>query len=547
MKIHSTWKHLFSTILIIFTIVQLIPWGGVSAQNPEFPQRNAWVKVTPSVVWCGDASQKVTIEVHIVGRYDVAKVWVTNLGGSGEDGRAELFDDGTNGDQVAGDRVFTRGDAILHCLSSELGKYGWDTWWGFLRVQLTNGSTQENNYGITAGLVDQKYKNTFTVQDFGNGLSATAYAFFIVDDQHEVMDNYPLANVRCGTANYQAYQKLYSVLPDDFDIALVTPGMQIHRPDDLAENVPYNVLVSNAVQNIGLPIMDNTARFGSAGRLKSTIYESFGDIQIFTHEIGHTWGASIGKALELIDPTDLQGGHWNDLADMQGQMGAYYFDDTGAVGHFAYNGDETWHLISNMVKEPYSPLELYMIGFIPPEEVPPIHILKNPNTSDLEHITASSYKTITIQDIMDAEGGARIPSSADSQKEFNLAYIVTQDTPYNDAAYAFFSMAAFNLMAKEKPVSQYDFFRPFYWVTGGRGTLNVRLPVDVAEPASLPGMPTPTPSATQTSMATETTIPVTPTETSSKGPGCATAPVALIIAAVGLSLQRKKRQFGQAG
>src|SRR4030042_991138 len=41
----------------------------------EFPQKNAWTRITPSIVWCGDESSTVTVEVHIVGRDDVRKAW----------------------------------------------------------------------------------------------------------------------------------------------------------------------------------------------------------------------------------------------------------------------------------------------------------------------------------------------------------------------------------------------------------------------------------------------------------------------------------------
>ncbi len=37
-------------------------------------------------------------------------------------------------------------------------------------------------------------------------------------------------------------------------------------------------------------------------------------------------------------------------------------------------------------------------------------------------------------DIVRAEGGVRTPTPADSQKRFNVAYIVTQDGPFNDVA-----------------------------------------------------------------------------------------------------------------
>jgi hypothetical protein len=511
----------------------LLLLGAVSthpaAAYDEFPQRNAWTRATPSVVWCGDPTSTTTLEVHIVGRNDVARVWITGLWLPGvmpqeEDGRAELFDDGTHGDSIAGDNVFTLADVLLPCSPDYLAEQGGiGNWWGFLRVELRNGTRLGNDYGMQIGMVHPDYKDFFAVQDFGNGLSATAYAFFIEDSDHEVLDGYPVATLTCGQSNFNAYRKLYSVLPDAFDIALVMPGMQIFRSDNFGENVPYNVLVSNHVEHIGMPIMDNTARFGSAGRLKSTIYHSFGDIDIFDHEIGHTWGMSIGQSLGLIHETyAVAQGHWSEYADIQGQMGAYYFDPGGAIGHFAYNGDETWHLIANTEVEPYSPLELYVMGLIPAEEVPPIHILTAPNLSDPMHITAASYRTVTIEQMMQAEGGPRNPPYIDSQKEFTLAFIVTQDRPFDDAAYAYFSLMSHELMRQEGPRPHHH-NAPFYWATGGRATLTSRLPLDLPDPFAQPPAatetptatftpvrPTPTPAATATTAPTEESEPASP-------------------------------------
>jgi hypothetical protein len=205
---------------------------------------------------------------------------------------------------------------------------------------------------------------------------------------------------------------------------------------------------------------------------------------------------NLGVGLGLIE---MRGGypslHWNSLSDIAGQMSAYYFDAAGAIGHFAYNGDGTWRLISNMEEEPFSPLDLYAMGLIPPDQVPPIHILQAPNLTNLERITAASYRTVTIDQIISAEGGVRIPSAADSQKDFNLAFIVTQDTAYTDAAYAFFSLMAYGLMNQDPP-DRHTNVGSFYWATGGRATLNTRLPVDVPDPAVLPDSALPTPTAT---------------------------------------------------
>jgi len=475
-----------------------------AAQPDDFPQSNAWYRATPSVVWCDDPDSTTTLEVHIVGRTDVGRVWITDLGTDEEEGRAELFDDATHGDAAAGDNVFTLSEVVLPCNPlSEVLSPGYDNWWGMLRVMLKDGTQLGNNYGMAAGMVDPKYKNAFEVQDFGDGLSATAYAFFIQDTDHEVINSYPVSDVYCGKSNFEGYKKFYSVMPDAFDFAVLMPGMQIFRPAGLGENVPYHVTVSNTVENIGASLFDNTAAFGSAGRLRSAIYNSFGSIDVLDHEIGHSWMAGVGQNLGLMHETNptIEKGHWNEMTDIQGQMGSYFFDGSGAVGHFAYNGDETWRLVSNFTVEPYSPLELYLMGLIPPEEVPDIHILYNPDLTDPEHITAESYKTVTIEQVMASAGGERVPSYIDSQKEFNIALIITQDLPYNDAAYAFFSLLAHRISSVEGP-TRYSSYAPFYWAAGGRGTINARLPLSLAAPDYIPGDPTPTAAPTATNEAT---------------------------------------------
>jgi hypothetical protein len=435
----------------------------------------------------------VTIEVHIVGRTDVVEVEVTNSTAE----NITLYDDGTNGDAIAGDNVFTNSSVLLDCSPDRLlRKGGTERWWGGLRVRLDDGTQTGHDYGITAGLVHPDFKDVFEIVDFGNGLSATAYAFFIEDSQNEVFDDYPVAELYCGRGNYNAFLKFYSVMPDDFDFTLLMPGMQMLKPNGFGENTPYDVLVTNAVQNIGIDILDNSAFFGSDGRLKSMIYHSFGSLSIFDHEIGHSWGPAIGYSLGLLEHPGNQS-HWNRMTDIGGQMGYFFVDPGGEAGKFAYNGDDTWHLVSNREIPPYSPLELYVMGLIPPEEVPPIHILESPDLSDPERITAASYQTITIEQIMAAEGGPRIPSSDEAQKDFTLAFIVTQDVPYNDAAYAFFSLLSYDLMSLDPP-HEYGNLAPFHWATGGRATLDTRLPVDVPDPTGPNPLPAPTAAPTGT-------------------------------------------------
>ncbi|MBI4730929.1 MAG: hypothetical protein HY781_02155 [Chloroflexi bacterium] len=527
----------FALTLIVLGLLPALP----AAADDEFPQENAWSRATPSIVWCDDPESTTTLEVHIVGRNDVARVWITGLVWSDDEGRVELYDDGTHGDPAAGDDVFTLGGVVLPCNPDFVeGQGGYDRWMGMLRVELDNGTQTGNNYGISAGVVHTDYKGVFSVQDFGSGLSATAYAFFIQDSSYEVMDGYPIASVTCGKSNFMAYRKLYSVLPDAFDFAMVMPGLQIFRPADLAENVPYDVLVSNSVEHIGMDIMDNTAEFGSAGRLKSAIYHSFGELSIFDHEVAHTWGAAIGQSLGLINEDwDVNQGHWSEMTDIEGQLGAYYFDPSGAIGHFAYNGDDTWRLIPNYEVEPYSPLELYIMGLIPPEEVPPVHILNAPNTTDQSSI-AASYQTVTIDQIIQAEGGPRSPTYAESQKDFTLAFIVTQDLPYNDAAYAYFSLLARSLETTDPPDGCCS--APFFWATGGRATLTSLLPLDMPDPLAQPELPAPSETPFTQVETEESPVIISPTEESeAASPFCfSSALMGLLVVPVLWVVLRKK-------
>lgn len=547
---------------ILLMVGMLHPFTPVQAQEefPEFPKQNYLAHVTPSVFFCGD-TDGMTMEVRIVGRTDVARVSVRP--------GTPLYDDGTNGDLKAGDNVFTNAGMRPVCPADHIKSRGYAFWDYTLEFELKNGARYSSFYIIRIGLVDPKYRGVFEVKDFGNGLSATAYAFFIEDPKKEVFSGYPVSDIYCGLPNINAYRKLYSVLPDAFDIAMLTPGMQMYNRG-LLENIPYAVTVANDVRNIGMKIQNDTAKFGSAGRLRTVIYNSFGGLDVVDHELGHVWGVQIGSKLNLVqtDRIDaLDAYHWNVNSDVGGQMQLFY-TETGGFGKFRPNNDgTTWRFIKNTqseMNEPYSPLELYVMGLIGPEEVPPMHIFTSPpDMADPGRVKFESYTTITMEDIIMAEGGERIPSAADSPKNFTLAYIVAQDIPFDDAAYALHSLMAYHLITKDPPekytssrqASPFRFFMPFYWATGGRATLETRLPVDVPDPAVLPDMPAAEEAATETpepapepALPAATDIPpAQPTSAPEEKPaaenpsGCSLLPVGLVFLPGLLSGRRRKK------
>lgn len=194
--------------------------------------------------------------------------------------------------------------------------------------------------------------------------------------------------------------------------------------------------VRNDVQGINQPVFDNTAQFGSSGKLQGVI--DLGNItalaaaphgqkldQLLTimgHELNHRFGAFV----RYRDPdgslnTGLlgeSGAHWSYLLDSQGSL---------MYGNgWKNNGDGTF--TSTSKQSAFSSLDLYLMGMISKEQVPPMMLVDNPviDKTQLPHLgdtITGTARTVTIDDIISAEG-PRIPDAASSQKQFNIGFVL---------------------------------------------------------------------------------------------------------------------------
>ncbi|NHZ86184.1 MAG: T9SS type A sorting domain-containing protein [Planctomycetia bacterium] len=441
-----------------------------------FSQVLQYYTVDPNVVYHGDEDTKLNIEVYTTGQ-DIARVYLF------DPFEADLYDDGTHGDRIAGDGIYTISE--LEHKTGDRGtyfggrQYIYNTTGFDVKVEKSDGSEETEYIRFAWVAADQQFETT----KLADNIYATQYALFIVDEGGESFDitDWPLGNIRCGKENFEVTKKLYSVLPDIFDFIIIMPAHQIFKPDTYTENVPYFVRAKNEVQNIGIDIFDNTANFGSAGKLMGTIFHSWGYGAILDHEIGHAWCADIGESLGLCKVEDAYGwisNHWNYQSDIGGQMTAFFPNpnaDYGA-GHLLDNGDGTWRIerepTDNM---PYSMLDLYAMGLIPKEEVPPIHILHDIDQTNYLAVTAAKVDTITIDDIIAAEGGERIPSFNDSPKEFNVAFVVVKHKEFTAPEFAFYSNIS-KFFASEE--AGYGSITPFYSATGGRARLDPTLHIE---------------------------------------------------------------------
>jgi len=226
-------------------------------------------------------------------------------------------------------------------------------------------------------------------------------------------------------------REFYRTHPDNYDFLVVFSSFEFNTGDATA----FQWAIQNKIQGIGLPTFDNTALFGSKGKLQGFIdmaaltrYQTDPvnpafemPLGVLAHEMLHQWGSfvkfkladgSISKAL-----LGRQDAHWSYLLDSSASVeyGAKWRD----------NGNGTYTSVG--IGTFFSPLDLYLMGFYKPSEVPNFTLIDNPQIDKTqlpqENVTVTGTpRTISINDIIAAEG-PRVPDAGVSQKEFRLGFV----------------------------------------------------------------------------------------------------------------------------
>jgi hypothetical protein len=150
------------------------------------------------------------------------------------------------------------------------------------------------------------------------------------------------------------------------------------------------------------------------------------------HEFGHRWGVelqfrnpSTGKVEDLADSS----GHWNDYLSTPAMYSVWqmfcdkpYVEKSQMEGFVYYEGRPgvffrqmpAWNIASG-----FSALDLYMMGMIPPDEVPDTFLIAHPQIRTGQEVWGEKVP-VRIQDVI-AASGPRDPSVRDSQKDFTVA------------------------------------------------------------------------------------------------------------------------------
>ena len=230
--------------------------------------------------------------------------------------------------------------------------------------------------------------------------------------------------------------------------------------------------VSNDVLGIGQEPFDNTSAFGSDGRLRGVLALGPSDLGPTHGTLANAWGNHI------VDAGNRRG--WG-FSSANGQMGGFDRSTLEDLGEGIYRASATspsgfqrasfGTFLNGGNSLPYSPIELYVMGLIPPEEVPPLLVAQEPEWVDAFTGTfrASGFVEYSIDDLISMHG-ERSPTYLSSPKAFRVLTVVVTYEPLTEAGWRHFDEQVRWL---SYPGEASPRGNNFWRATGGRATLKM--------------------------------------------------------------------------
>ena len=455
--------RLVATIVIVFASALLS--GSTSAQSsPATPRSqisfshpltgdgglSLW---RPAIIF-NDGVEQTTFTVPIAdGSFE--DVYVTTEGvlnaDEGLDALIQLFDDGTHGDETAGDGTWSRsGITASGKLAHDGGTH--ETLKNrlvFVSSDVATEPRQLPREGMS--IVDVGQRGTITVSKLSAALFATSHALFLVDDGTN-FPSYPKIEEDAITKPCHACRIMVETFGDVFDFVNIQVREHL-RSVGIPEAgdgvfVAWNRRVIVDAEGIGLePFNANSPSGTFSTRIRSILFSNEVSGRSLAHEVIHAWASEVGQSIGLT----TEGAHYGPNVLISGINDDLLIDGDGFSVQRAgsinptdlvANGDGTYRVVSRpgWDNPTFHPLTLYQAGFAPPSQVPPVEIIEGPDFTDLDRVTVTSTRTVTIEEIIALEG-PRIPSSATAPKSFRLGTLVFGDRAYSEADYVFFTLA----------------------------------------------------------------------------------------------------------
>lgn len=262
-------------------------------------------------------------------------------------------------------------------------------------------------------------------------------------------------------------EAIYSIFEDSFDFIILISNNDVNPLDVYSGRLN---IAQNHIVGLGLGLFSRAEEYGSSGRLQSVLHLTEKDDLVngpALHEIMHRW-ANYG----IIATDELY--HWG-FSSVGGQLGGWKEGTLTSLGGGNYqannglsNGFGTYANSGNSV--PYSNLELYLMGLIPPHEVTSITVAESPLWTNRSSGTfsASNLREITIDDITQ-EHGSRNPDYKSSHKSFRAIVVILTVTELTEAEWLFFSkqIYEFSVPGDDGISNRYNFWE----ATGGKAQI----------------------------------------------------------------------------
>jgi hypothetical protein len=309
-----------------------------------------------------------------------------------------LYDDGTHGDKIPSDGIYT----------AKVSK-----------ASILNVNTREKlNRPFIGSIPTDAGELSIFAEVWSNDIplvSITNVSSTIQQTEHLVN----LAVDYISINNLSAYLKsFYQHYEDKYDfVNVIFPGYNYNR---------HHMDVSMNISGIGKDQYDMSEEYGSGGYLKginvfpSTAYYD-GASTAYQHELGHQWVNFLnGLATESAIP------HWP-LSDLASSIMGY--SPGGGQGlQFPYVvtklNENEWALSERPDPPVFNDLELYLMGLISPDEVEDHIVFDNPNqTVNDGAVLQGPVTTIKMTDLI-TKFGVRHPDHVESQKVFKIATLI---------------------------------------------------------------------------------------------------------------------------
>ena len=401
------------------------------------------------------------------------------------DAAVELFDDGTHGDVIAGDHVFSRGGISTQmAIRAEPMRFDGATCRVlFNEISFTTSAGPQvvpigtTDVGMprvvpelgfwlpvldatlvpkpkTVAGVGQRTDHVLNVID--PELAVTLTQILMLDTGKD-----PAPETERRARAFSFTSRAFAPFDADFDFVYAFTSEPVYG--SLAGL--YQIL-SNDVSGIGHPVEAVAPASGSAGRLRGLISFRTGIDVPINHETAHSWGVALQPLLGTADS------HWG-TAGTFGVLGGFdpstlvdHGDGTFTVGHFYESGND-WRTTR------FSPMELYLMGLVPPTDIAPVPVLDITDliANETSGVTLSATKTtVTIDDIT-GMFGARTPATADARKDFASLFAIFSERHLSPAELGLIENLAANY---ERPSVTYGL--SFEDASGGRATMKTALP-----------------------------------------------------------------------